>query len=83
MNKSWVHASTLLPKLQEALSEYSDEDWYWLNVRANERMPQAMHIPGGERIRLSNGRLVDGFTALYRAIQLDTQVLLHIEDSYG
>jgi uridylate kinase len=84
MNNNWVEAKTLNPLLLDALAEYSEEDWYKLNVRANECMPKAMHIHSHERIVINAaGHLVSGFAALYRAIQLDAKVVLHQERRNG
>lgn len=84
MNTVWVDAKSLSPLLLETLAEYSEDDWYRLNVQANECMPKAMHIHSHERIVVSAaGHLISGFAALYRAIQLDTRVVLHQERRDG
>lgn len=84
MNTVWVDAKSLSPLLLEALAEYSEDDWFRLNLHANECMPKAMHIHSHERIVVSSaGHLISGFSALYRAIQLDTRVVLHQEQRDG
>lgn len=78
MKKEWIKASELEPALNAALQEFTDEDWYRINTRANENIANAAQIASHEKIVINDkGNLLEGFTALFRGIQLDANVLVH------
>jgi hypothetical protein len=78
MKKEWIKASELEAMLNIALQDFTDEDWYRINARANEKIANIAQIASHEKIVIdASGNLLEGFTALFRGIQLNANVLVH------